>query len=360
MGRQRPGKMPDFRTDKWKNVSFLDNLDRSLVLSMLLFPGGFMKRFALLGLIVLTAACSPKMRTAPELKAPEGEAIVKRGEYLANHVAACVGCHSERDASQPGAPALAAHAFAGGALLTEKSVLFNGEGFPGTAQAKNLTQDSEHGLGAWTDGEIARAIREGVDKNGEPLFPMMPYTNYKYMADQDVLAIIAYLRTIQPVARPDRAADLDFPLSLIVNFIPEPLAGPVAAPATDTVARGAYLTRIASCNDCHTPSVRGEPVEGEAWSGGVVINEHGMGTVVSSNLTPDAETGLGNVTAEQWLAMFREGKGKDGRPLNATMPWAFYRGMTDEDLLAIYAYFRTVPPIKKDTMAVLAEYSRKD
>jgi mono/diheme cytochrome c family protein len=179
------------------------------------------------------------------------------------------------------------------------------------------------------------------------------------MSDEDLLAIIAYMRTLAPIAHEDQPYDLDFPLGIIMNFIPQPLEVSVSNPATDPVSRGKYLATIAGCGDCHTPSVRGTPVEGEEWSGGTIINEHGFGTVVSTNLTPDAETGL-NMTEAQWLAVFREGKTSDGRPLNAAMPWAFYKGMTDEDLSAIYAYLRTVPPVKKDTMAVLAEYAKQD
>jgi hypothetical protein len=75
-------------------------------------------------------------------------------------------------------------------------------GLPGRITSKNLTSDAKTGLGSWTDGEILRAIREGVSKDGHALFPLMPYPNYRTMSDEDAYAIVAYLRTLKPVRNP--------------------------------------------------------------------------------------------------------------------------------------------------------------
>ena len=100
----------------------------------------------------------------------------------------------------------------------------------------------ETGLGAWTDGEIMRAVREGVDHKGNGLFPIMPYFIYRDVADDDMRAVIAYLRTMQPVVsvRPER--QINFPLNLLVRTWPEPYDSPAEVPdAADRIATGEYL-----------------------------------------------------------------------------------------------------------------------
>lgn len=316
---------------------------------------------AALALSVVLSACSPSMRVAPELKAPGDAASIERGKYLAGAVLGCVDCHSPRAWDQIGAPPIEGREFTGGILINDE-LSVDGEAFPGVVQAPNISQHPEHGIGAWTDGEIARAIREGVNRDGKALFPMMPYLAYRHLSDEEVLDVIAFLRTIPPREGKVAERDLDFPLSMIVNFIPEPLEGPISAPAiTDAVKKGERLVTLAGCNDCHSPMDKGEVIKGQEFSGGVVYRAKAMkdfGTVLVTNITPDEETGIGKVTEEQFVAMIREGKGKDGRGLHAFMPWAFYRDMNDDDLKAIYAYLRTVPAIKKDGHAILAEYSK--
>lgn len=309
---------------------------------------------------VIVSACSPSMRVAPELKAPQDAASIERGKYLATAVLGCVDCHSPRAWDQIGAPPIEGREYTGGILITD-ALSVDGEPFPGTLQPPNITQHPEQGIGAWSDGEIARAIREGVSRDGRALFPMMPYLAFRNLSDEEVLDVIAYLRTIPPREGKVAARDLDFPLSVIVNFIPEPLEGPVSAPdITDAVKKGERLVTLSGCNDCHSLQEKGELIKGQEYSGGPVYSAPSMkdfGTVVVSNITPDEETGLGKVTEEQFVTMIREGKGKDGHGLHAFMPWAFYRNMNDDDLKAIYAYLRTVPAIKKDVSAILAEYS---
>ncbi len=308
-----------------------------------------------LALTVVLSACSPSLRAAPEVKAPQTAEAIERGRYLVNAVAACAGCHSERDFSIPGGPAKAGQELAGGAVWSAETMQMNGEGFPGVVHAGNLTQHEE-GLAAWTDGEILRALREGVNKDGEAIAPPMPWTNYRMMSDEDALAIIAYLRTVEPKQGPAKIkADLDFPLSLFLNSMPEPLEASVPAPATDPVSQGRYLAHIGSCVDCHSPMVRGQFVEGEEFTGGVIISEHGL-TSISANLTPDKETGIGNVTEAQWIRMIREGKTSKGSDMSAIMPWVEYRHMSDADLKALYAFFQSLAPVQKDTGVLLAEF----
>src|SRR5690606_34035916 len=114
---------------------------------------------------------SPNMRPAPEVTASKDPAVIERGRYLANHVTGCIGCHSPIHEDQPGEPIHEDKRGAG----RDFGVW---EGAPFRLRSRNLTPDKETGLGDWTDGEILRAMREGVGKDGRPLFPQMPYETY--------------------------------------------------------------------------------------------------------------------------------------------------------------------------------------
>src|SRR5690606_11857148 len=131
-----------------------------------------------------------------------------------------------------------------------------GEAFPqpfGTLYAPNLTQ-----LQDWSDGEIFRAIAEGVAKDGRPLFPLMPYPRYGAMSTEDLYSIIAYLRTLKPIEKRVPPGELKFPMNLIVRTMPRP-----AAPSSDPIGSGSYLVNAAACADCHTPHEKGAPVPGK-------------------------------------------------------------------------------------------------
>ena len=122
------------------------------------------------------------------------------------------------------------------------------ENFAGILCIRNITPDVETGIGSWTDGEIIRAVREGVDHNGEGLFPIMPYFIYRHVSDKDMEAVVAYLRSMEPgvSVRPER--QIDFPLNLMVKMWPEPVDGPVIAPdPSDRINYGEYLATIARC-----------------------------------------------------------------------------------------------------------------
>ena len=288
----------------------------------------------------------------PDQRAASSETIeptperIARGEYLVRHVGICFDCHSERSTAGYAMPFKAGRDGVGGFSWDREKT------FPGVLVASNLTPDRETGLGAWTDGEIARAIREGVDRNGNALFPIMPYKHLRELSDEDVNAVVAYLRTLQPVRWQRPAKELDVPLNFVEKFVPEPLAGPVTAPdRSDPVAYGKYLSTIASCVECHTPKDdKEQPLPGQEFSGGWVM--HGPGfEVVTANITPHRTNWMGIATKGQFIARFRsyanfkEVPAANGR--NTLMPWISYAGMTDEDLGAIYDYLKTVKPIEK-------------
>jgi hypothetical protein len=115
----------------------------------------------------------------------------------------------------------------------------------------------------------------------------------------------------------------------------------VQADLSTPVSRGEYLVNLSLCSECHTPRKRGRPDSALKFAGGQVFDSSGK--LVSPNITPDA-TGIASYTEELFVKAMRTGYvGK--RQLNTVMPWQFYGGQTDEDLKAMYAYLRTLPPI---------------
>lgn len=285
---------------------------------------------------------SPKSRPAPVMSAPTNLEAVERGRYLVHHVAGCVGCHSKIQETVPGEPPV-------------EGMLGSGRDFgeipdsPVHIRASNLTSDKETGLGGWTDGEIARAMREGVSKDGRTLFPQMPYLTYREtLSDGEVLDIIAYIRTLKPVKNDAGRTSVNFPVSMFIRAAPQPLeASPPPAPSpSDRIARGKWLLKTCSCNDCHD-SVDGkmQKIPGKTLAGGFKFPlPNGRGYAIASNITSDKATGIGAYTYEDLRRVFDEGKGKDGRNLYV-MPWSYYKGMTREDKDALIAALQEVPAV---------------
>lgn len=261
-------------------------------------------------------------------------ARLERGHYLVESVMGCFFCHSEHDWKAPGAPPIEAKKGAG--------TLFYGG--PGELLAPNITPDKETGIGSWSDDAIARAIREGVDKDGKALFPIMPYGNYRTLADEDLASVIVYLRSIPAVRNQVPRSKIIFPVNHLMKSAPQPVTGPVAMPDISTpIERGRYIARQSSCIHCHTPSLQGAPIPGLEFAGGFPFNEP-TGPVTSANITPDP-SGISYYDEQMFLTVMRTGQ-VGARKLNPTMPWALYGRMTDEDLKSILAYLRTLEPVK--------------
>jgi mono/diheme cytochrome c family protein len=269
---------------------------------------------------------------------------VARGEYLAKHVAQCVDCHALRDYTKYAAPVIEGTLGRGGENF----------GIEGTAiralYSRNITPA---GVGDWTDGELIRAITSGVTKENEPLFPLMPYPNYARLSREDVESVVAYIRTLPPVEYTAPPRDLAMPLPLVVRTMPKPAEFRPIPPKSDRVAYGEYLTTAASCAECHTPmDAQGQRLPGMDFAGGFEMPLPGGGIVRSANITPNADTGIGTWTEQQFIDKFKAFEGAPPRSLtaaeqreNTTMPWIGYAGMTREDLGAIYAYLRTLKPV---------------
>jgi len=261
-----------------------------------------------------------------------------RGEYLVQNVTDCMGCHSDHDWTAHDAPVVPKTLGAG----QDMTML---QGFPGKVYAPNITPDAETGAGSWSDDQLARAIREGVGHDGRALFPFMPYQGFRALSDEDLASIIVYLRSLPAVHKQQPTTELIFPVNYLIRNVPQPLEAPVEAPDLSTPEkRGKYLVTISGCTDCHTPQdAHGEPLPGEDFAGGLILDGP-WGRVASSNITPDA-SGIPYYDQAMFTQVMRTGFVK-ARRLNQIMPWQTYRGMTDEDIAAVFAYIKTSQPVR--------------
>ena len=133
---------------------------------------------------------------------------------------------------------------------------------------------------------------------------------YRYLVQDDVEAIVAYVRTLAPIDHTPPRSSLNFPMSLIVRTIPKPYEPPKSVDRSDTVAYGKYLATIAGCAICHTPQEQGQPVEVMRFSGGFQFPLPSGKIVQSANITPEAETGIGHWQKQYFIGRFRQFAGE--------------------------------------------------
>jgi hypothetical protein len=216
-------------------------------------------------------------------------------------------------------------------------------GLPGTIVASNLTPDPETGAASWSDDQIARAIREGVARDGRTIFPMMPYEGYRKLSDEDVASIVVYVRSVTPVRNPLPPTKVDFPVNYLIRGVPQPLTSPVSGPnpQASPAERGKYLVSV-GCG-CHIATDRKGPIRGLEYGGGEHL-EGPWGDVTSANITPDA-SGISYYDEATFIQVMRTGYVK-ARKLSSIMPFGEFANLNDDDLKAIFAYLRTVPPVK--------------
>ena len=270
---------------------------------------------------------------------------MERGRYLVQSVLVCVECHSEKDKSRYASPIVGTPG-AGGACFGSEA------GLPGVLCGMNLTPDRATGLGDWTDAEILRAVREGVGRDGGIVFPMKPIRGYRHLSEADGRAMVAYLRSMEPVENAVPQSEVHLPPEVLAHLNPLPLEGPVAEPdVDDRIDYGRYLAQVAGCESCHTPvDARQQPIETLAYAGGREFQTRN-GTVRSSNLTLH-ETGWGGRDADNFVGLFRSFADVEARavPVGSTgqmtvMPWLSYAGMSERDLRAVFAYLESLEPI---------------
>jgi hypothetical protein len=278
----------------------------------------------------------PKARPLTARKFEPTPARLARGQYLVENFG-CFDCHAEHDWKKHDAPLVEGTRGAGYAE-------FPLVGLPGRIVPSNITPDPETGAGNWTDDQLARAIREGIGHDGRALFPLMPYPHFRVMSDEDLASVIVYIRSIPPVHKALPQTEIIFPVKYLIRSAPQPVTEPVPPPDLSTpLERGRFLVNIAGCSDCHTPQSKGQNIPGLEFAGGFVL-EGPWGKVASANITPDP-SGISYYDEALFVQTFRTGYVK-AREINQIMGWWHYRNLTDEDLKGMFAYLRTLKPVK--------------
>jgi len=294
-----------------------------------------MCRSAIVGCALLLAVSSGAKA------AEKAESPAERGAYLVNTIMACGNCHTPRDGD--GKP-IAEKALSGG-------LTFNTPAF--IATAPNITPDRETGIGSWSDAEIKRALVEGSRPDhgrlaGVQLATIMPANFYKALLPDDLDAVIAYLRSVQPIR--SEVADPVYKVPVRRDAYPDADAGFSKAMLADPVRRGAYLVTIGHCMECHS-----------AWSRGVSDFKTGLGrggrafplregspdagpASIAANITSHPTAGIGAWTDAEIVRAITQAVGRDGRPLKPPMAYGYYAALKPADLADIVAYLRTVPP----------------
>jgi mono/diheme cytochrome c family protein len=268
--------------------------------------------------------------TSPTIAgAPASAAAVARGEYLLK-AADCVACHTVGESGKP---------FAGGVAF---KLPF------GTIYSSNITPDPTYGIGAYTDDEFVRAVREGVRRDGKHLYPAFPYTSYTQLSRDDVLAIKAYLWTLPPVAQPNRANELGFPFDQRWGMILWDAAFHKSGRFTPDPTKsaqwnsGAYLaTALGHCGECHTPRNLGFGLE----HGRELAGEELQGWR-AYNITADPQHGIGSWTDDQILAYLASGHAPSHASAGGPMLEAVSHSLqflNPADASALVTYLRTVP-----------------
>lgn len=266
----------------------------------------------------------------PDIHASTDPAVIARGRYLATGPAHCTTCHAPPELATQDEPPLS-----GGSSFHLPV---------GTFYTPNITPDPVRGIGRYTDPELARVLRYGVHPSGRAMLPFMPFAD---LSDEDLTAVISYLRSRPPVDSPVPAHEINVLGRIMKAFLLEPV-GPTRALVLrvepgPTVAYGEYLaTTVANCAGCHTnrDMRTGERI-GEPFAGGLELESHTQAGAkfITPNLTPDPETGhIYRWTEDQFIARFRHAV-----ETPSPMPWRAFSKLTDDDLRALYRYLRSVP-----------------
>jgi len=273
---------------------------------------------------------APLPAVALSSDSPTGQALIAKGEYLAK-AADCAACHTA-----PGGKPLA------GGLAFKLPF--------GTIYAPNITPDREFGIGAWSDAEFVRALRKGVGRHGEDLYPAFPYTSYALLSTDDALAIKAYLMSVSAAATPSRPNDLWFPFNQRYVMRGWKLLYLPGSPYVPDMSkspgwnRGAYLVEaLAHCGECHTPRNLLFATRSDAKFSGAVVEGW-----KAYNITPDRQSGVGSWTDAELAAYLSSGHAEGRGGASGSMAEAVdlsLRLLSAEDIDSMVAYLRTVPPV---------------
>lgn len=291
--------------------------------------------------------CAQEVPPLPDIVASTEERFIERGQYLVYGPAGCARCHTDRSQLQR-------------LQAGEELPLTGGRHWElaiGDIYGANLTSDKSSGLGGWTDGEIARAIRYGVDKDGNVMAPMMEYAD---ISDADLQAIVSFLRSLEPISKaiPENTFTIVGRIAKAFALKPQTPSGKEYPEKGVTREYGAYLANVLSaCVACHTErdQASGQLV-GELLAGGTRFPyevDPSM-VVVPPNITPDKATGrIAVLTEDQFVQRMRAGPSVQ----MTHMPWGAFKRTDDTDLRAIYRYLMSVPAVSKETGPALQSAS---
>lgn len=285
----------------------------------------------------------------PEIAASGDSAIIAKGKYLFYGPAHCMDCHAGPDDLPKVEDGIVVPAMGGRTWHLPVGLL----------RAANITSDKETGIGNKSDKEIARSLRFGVGADGHALFDFMPFHE---TSDEDLIAIVSYLRTLSPVSHKVITFEPNF-LGMVLNaFVFQPVGPqrevPKSVSPADTLAYGGYLAAsVANCRGCHTNrDLKTGAFIGPEYGGGFQMPIDGKEGefVVSCNLTPDPETGrISQWSEQQFIARFRKGK----QIKESHMPWGPFKSFSDGDLQSIYRFLKSLPPVKNETGPTLIKAS---
>jgi mono/diheme cytochrome c family protein len=255
---------------------------------------------------------------------------MERGSYLVNGILTCGNCHTPRG---QGAVWDMSKQLSGGPRTWDE-VTFKVKG-------ANITPDAVTGIGKWSDADIKRSLITGVRPNGTQIAPIMPYGFYKVFTPADIGAVVAYLKSVAAVS--NAVEPPVYKAAMHVDTPPGADKAMSEADMANPVKRGFYLVTIGHCMECHTPLVNDVHDYAQLGKGGQPFPGP-WGVTVARNITSHATAGLGAWSDAEIKAAITQGLHRDGTKLKPPMAFPLYATMTDQDLSAIVAYLRTVPP----------------
>ncbi|HEY4982826.1 MAG TPA: c-type cytochrome [Pseudolabrys sp.] len=236
--------------------------------------------------------------------------LVKRGDYLVNTIMTCGNCHTPKGPTGD----IMDKAFSGGLSWDEP---------PFKVTAPNITQDKDTGIGAWSDADIKKLMRTGVRPNGVQIAEIMPTAFYGIITDNDMNAIVAYLRTLKPIA--NKVPDPIYKMQVPHHAFPGADKPYTEAMMSDTLKKSFYLVSIGHCLECHTPmGPRGREFADKLGTGGFEFPGP-WGKSVSRNITSSKTKGIGEWTDGEIKRAVTQGVRKDaasssGRWASITTP----------------------------------------
>lgn len=255
------------------------------------------------------------------------ETPVERGEYLVRGPMGCGNCHTPQG---PDGPDMTREL--GGFAVFEDEMM--------NAIAPNITPGGR--VADWSDEDLAHAIREGMRPDGTVIGPPMPIMLYRGLGDDDVAAVVAFIRTLPAVENDPGTSVYNFPLPPAWG----PPVGSVTAPERGPTAEyGAYIAGpVAHCLECHTTFGPEGPMFETALGAGGFEFPGPWGVSVAPNIT-SSEDGLAGYSDDELKTMITTGVRPDGSHMLPPMPYHHFAKMTPEDLDALVAYLRTIPPL---------------